>query len=259
MPGADEASEETSEEAEEEHAGLHAKIILARHKEQATLWLGSPNATERAWEKNYEIVARLSVQEELAETLIQFAKGAQLLDIGELKLEPISKEKKAIEEAHKQVVSRWHVRQKNWTLHAGKSPHPDDPNVLLEVGVLGGELVKWPKKTKILPLQQGEPPIETELVQVRVSLGKSERRWLQKTPLDPPPGVDRDRRAVATMLSPRTFLKWLRSILDDLPMGGGTWDGRGTNPTGQSSPERWVPALEDILKAWTRNPSVVLQ
>jgi hypothetical protein len=257
MPGTDEASEETPEEADEEHAGLHAKLLLARRKGQATLWLGSPNATKRAWEKNFEIVARLSVHEELAEELTQFAKGAQLLDIGELKPDEISQEKEAIEEAHKQVVSRWQVRQKNWTLYSDVSPHPDNRNVLLEVGILGDELVKWPKKTKILPLQQGEPPIETELVQVRVSLGKSERRWLQKTPLDPPPGVDRDRRAVATMLSPRTFLKWLRAILDDLPTGGGTWDRRGTNPTGQSSPERWVPALEDILKAWTRNPGVL--
>jgi len=127
----------------------------------------------------------------------------------------------------------------------------------LEVGILGGELVKWPKKIKILPLQQGEPPIETELIQVRVSLGKSERRWLQKTPLDPPPGVDRDRRAVATMLSPSIFLKWLRAILDDLPSGGGTWDRSGSNYPGQPSSERWIPALEDILKAWTRNPGVL--
>ncbi|MFZ4438476.1 MAG: phospholipase D family protein [Syntrophales bacterium] len=257
MNWADESFEEAPDEVEEEHTGLHAKLILARRKGQATLWLGSPNATKRAWEKNYEIVARLSVHEELAEALTQFAKKAQIFDIGELKPEPISQEREAIEEAHKQVVSRWQVRQKNWTLYSDALPHPDNPKVLLEVGILGAELVKWPNKIKILPLPQGEPPIETELVQVRVSLGESERRWLQKAPLEPPPGVDRDRRAVATMLSPRIFLKWLRAILDDLPTGGGTWDRRGTNPTGQSSPERWVPALEDILKAWTRNPGVL--
>jgi len=257
IPCADEDSEETSEETDEGRAGLHAKLILAHRKGQSTLWLGSPNTTNRAWYKNYEIVARLSVSEELAKELTQFAKEAQIADFSGLEPEPASREKEVIEQAHKQVVSRWKVRQKNGSLYSDISPHPDNQKVLLEVGDLGGDFVSWPRDKKAVRFKQKEPLIESELVQVRVSLGKSERLWLQKTPLDSPPGLDRDRKAVAAMLSPRTFLKWLRAILDDLPTGEGTWDRSGSNHAGQPSPERWIPTLEDILKAWTRNPNAL--
>lgn len=257
MPNGEENSEETSEDAEEDHDGLHAKLILACGNGRSTLWLGSPNATKRAWEKNFEIVARLSVSEELVVELTNFAKRGRVFEFSDAKPEALSKEKMAIEEAHRQVVTRWCVRQKSWALYADASPHPDNPEVKLEVGILGGEFVTWPRETKVVRLLPGEPPVETELVQVRVLLGDFERRWLQKAPLDLPPGPDRDRKAVATMLTPRAFLDWLRAILDDLPAGGEAWDRKGSNRSGQASPERWMPTLEDILKAWTRSPDTL--
>jgi hypothetical protein len=132
-------------------------------------------------------------------------------------------------------------------------------NILLEVGVLGSELMRWPRNTKVLKLHQGNPPIETELMQVRISLGEVERRWLQKAPLNPPPDADRDRRAVATMLSPRMFLKWLRTLLnDEIPPGGGSWDHEpDRKPPRRSFSTRWIPTLEDVLKAWSRNPELL--
>ena len=257
IPFLDEDAESISDEAGEEHAGLHAKLILACHKKRATLWLGSPNATERAWKRNYEIIARLSLEEKLAGDLIRFSKTATEF-VDDSKPEPISEAVEVLENARKEVVCRWQVRQKNWTLYADTLPHPDHPKVSLEVGVLGGDLVKWPRRVKILPLKQSKPPIEAEFIQVRISLGKDERRWLQKAALDPPPDADRDRRAVATLLSPHTFLKWLRSILDDLPTSDGEqWDRESSSSKNYPIPKRWLPALEDILKAWACNPAAL--
>ena len=257
VPGEEEAIEDKSEDAEEDHIGLHAKIILVSHKGHTTVWLGSPNATERAWKKNYEIVARLSLHKDLAKEIITFVKGANVFDARDLKPEPVLKEQDIIESAYKQVVSRWQVRQKDWTLYTDRPPHPDNPKVMLEVGTFSGDLVQWPRKTKILKLHRESPSIETEFVQVRISLKKANRVWLQKAPLDSPPGLTRDRNAVATILSPNVFLKWIKSILDDLPPGGETWDGQRNHTKRPSNPERYVPTMEDILKAWTRKPSIL--
>jgi len=263
MTNTEEASDETSDDADEDHIGLHAKLILACRKSQSTLWLGSPNATKRAWEKNYEIVARIAVNKDLTEELIKFAKKAQVFVAGDSKPEPISKEQEVIDAAHKQVVSRWQVNQKDWTLYADEAPHPDNPNIVLEVGILGSSLMQWPRQTKVMKLHRGSPPIETELVQIRISYKNAERRWLQKAPLNPPPGVDRDRSAVATLFKPSTFLKWLRTLLDDeLPPNGEPWDlDPGRKKEGTKLPqqlnERIFPTLEDVLKAWSRNPDIL--
>ncbi len=253
----EEADEKKNENVALDDIGLHAKLILAYRNGQSTLWLGSPNATKRAWEKNYEIVARLSLNQELAEELKEFAKRAKVFVAEGLKPELIAHEEEVIETAYKQVVSRWQVRQKDWSLYSKAAPHPDNPQVLLEVGILGNDLVQWPRKTKVLKLRKGNPPIETEFVKVRLSFKKAERCWLQKAPLASPIGVERDRKAVATILTPRMFLNWIRAILDDIPPGGETWDRQENHSKGQFLPERCIPTLEDILKAWTRNPAIL--
>lgn len=259
-PGVEEASEES---ADDSHVGLHAKLILARHRGQNTLWLGSPNATKRAWEKNYEIAARLSLKDELAKELMEFVKGGTEFKESGIKFEPISKDEKEIEDAYRQVAARWNVKQRDWQLYATTPPHPDDSRIKLEVGILGGDLVLWPRGITVLKLRQCNPPIETELIQIKISRGKFERRWLQKAPLDPPPGLDRDRRALATLFTPSAFLKWLRSLLDDqLPSGDGQWDDEPDRkkPCGNATrglPDNGLPTLENILKAWSRNPEAL--
>ena len=43
-------------------SGLHAKFLWVEHAKGATMWLGSPNLTGRAWTRNAEIFARLSIE-----------------------------------------------------------------------------------------------------------------------------------------------------------------------------------------------------
>jgi hypothetical protein len=76
--------------------------------------------------------------------------------------------------------------------------------------------------------------------------------------LDPPPDEQRDRRALARYLDPRTFLLWIRALLggEDIGDGGGDWDVRpkpGRGLTGEG-PTWWAPTLEEVLKAWSRDP-----
>lgn len=264
VPTIEASLEESSDDTEEDHTGLHAKLILARRRGQSSLWLGSPNMTHRAWKKNYEIVAKLSVCDDITQELIKFTKGASTFESTNIKSELDPKEPEIIEVARKQVVSRWQVKQKDWTLYAAKAPHPDNPHIVLEVGFLGSKLVQWPRNTKVLKLHRESPPIETELVQIRISYKKAELRWLQKTQLYPIPDVERDRRAIATLFKPSRFMEWLRSILDDeLPPGGEPWDHeqRRKEPRGKPTRlpliNRETPTLEDILKAWSRNPAVL--
>ena len=46
----------------EDYRGLHAKLLWVEHAQGTTLWLGSPNLTERAWRTNAEIHARISIE-----------------------------------------------------------------------------------------------------------------------------------------------------------------------------------------------------
>jgi hypothetical protein len=102
------------------------------------------------------------------------------------------------------------------------------------------------------------------LVQFVLSLGALEARWIQRVPLDPPPTEERDRQAIARYLDPKTFLAWIREVLNDFRLddGGGAWN--ETNPVrpfGRRNPthsaESWTPTLEEILKAWTKDPATL--
>jgi hypothetical protein len=84
---------------------------------------------------------------------------------------------------------------------------------------------------------------------------------LQRAPLDPPPGEERDRQALARYLDPRTFLLWIRSLLtgDAAGDGSGDWDDddKGSLPheSSRAAPTWWAPTIEEVLKAWTREPT----
>lgn len=68
---------------------------------------------------------------------------------------------------------------------------------------------------------------------------------------------------MATIFTPSAFLKWLRSLLDDqLPPGSGQWDDSPDKKPPRGKPSRGVadqgfPSLENILKAWSRNPEAL--
>ena len=254
---------EDTDDAELESRGLHAKVIYAEHRQGRTLWIGSANATTRAWDgPNFEIVARMKVDGEIARGLRAFVElGKPVNRESVSQLTPDDPDEERLEEARKQVSARWNVKQKRHSdgpvLAADKPPHPDDADVELAVSLLGFDLHPWPIRTSRLKLPPVHISQETEFVRVRLRLGEHDCQWLQLAPLDPPPGEERDQQAIACFLDPKTFLQWIRSIMNEEADidGGGEWSDTTRRKPGppDKRPLGWAPTLEEMLRAWNRN------
>ena len=258
--------EPLADDQELETRGLHAKLIYAEHKAGRTLWLGSANATAKAWNgPNTEAVAELGVSHNsVSAGLFEFIDMAQTVDPASLSGTEGPDLVDPLDEAHQQVTARWQVRQQRHAdgpLLIGKDPpHPDDPGIALEVGLLACDLVPWPRGQLEVHLPPASLAQETELIQVRLRLRDQQRTWVQRAPLEPPPDQKRDRRALSRYLTPRVFLQWVRSLLhaEDIGDGGGDWDTPATRAERQTTVIEnswWAPTLEEMLKAWSRNPA----
>lgn len=250
-----------------EPRGLHAKLIYAEGAAQRLVWTGSANATQRGWNgPNTEIVAELEVDREVAAGLEEFVNSAKIVRLDELgspvELDQIDKR---LEEARKQVASFWSVTQHSDSdghfFSSQNDPNPMDPHVQMSVGLLGASQIPWPRGTtevRLPPITAGDV---TELVCCRLTLGESSISWLQRAPIDPAPGDERDRHALARFLDPRTFLLWIRSLLTGDPVGDGSgdWDdeekARLQPKSSPAAPTWWAPTIEEVLKAWSRDPT----
>lgn len=257
----------SAQDEEPEPRGLHAKIVYAECPSQRLLWTGSANATQRGWNgPNTEIVAELSVSPDIAAGLEEFINSAERVQLSALK-EPIEVNQvdERLEEARKQVASSWNVIQQcdddGRFLSSAIDPSPLEPEVSLSVGLLGAAQVLWPRKANTVRLPPVTPSEVTEFVCCRLTLGDSSISWLQRAPTDPPPDDERDRRALARYLKPRTFLMWIRSLLTDESGGdgGGDWDRDDDRPpprpVSTAAPNWWSPTIEEVLKAWSRDPA----
>jgi len=256
-----------SEDEEPEPRGLHAKLIYTESPTQRFLWTGSANATQRGWKgPNAEIIAALEITREVAKGLEEFVQSATTVRFDELG-EPVELDQvsERLEEARKQVASSWSVTQRSDTdgplLSSPSDPNPVDPDIQLYVGLLGTSQVPWIREATITRLPRIASGDITELVCCRLTLGESSTSWLQRAPLDPPPGDERDRQALARYLDPRTFLLWIKSLLigDSSGNGGGDWDDDDSTSSrrrvAKVGPTWWAPTIEEVLKAWSRDPT----
>lgn len=259
------------DEEEEVGGGLHAKLLFMRSGRKRTLWLGSANATLRAWTgRNAEVTAELLVTESVEQGLKALLGSARLVEAPKVEHAPdaAALEEEALERARAQVAARWaaelsiddegmHLTHRS-DLHPG-GPHPDESDIVLEVGALHGELLAWPAQQAIVHLGQVISAERSEFVRLRVSRGSKGLSWLQRAPAEPPFGEDRDRAAFVRFLGARGFLLWLAGLLaDDDRQGEGDWTddapekriGSAANPALDSS----LPTLEEMLAAWARDP-----
>jgi len=264
------ASENDSEDEEPEPRGLHAKILVAEHEAGTTMWVGSANATTRGWQgPNAEVIAKMSVTPEVLAGVWAFVnQSATTVQIGDL-AEPteVDEVQEQLDAARSQVAASWSVTQtidvSAPVLTAIVDPSPKDADIHLAVASLCGPWINWPRNRTQLRLPIVSPGEVTELIACRLTLDDRESFWLQRAPLDPHPGTERDRQALARYLDPKTFLQWLRSLLNGTTPGdgGGSWDGSGPRHVrvGPRGPDWWSPTLEEILKAWSRDPSSLLE
>lgn len=257
----------TAQDEEPEPRGLHAKLIYAEGSSGRRIWTGSANATQRGWiGPNTEVIVEMDVSPEITAGLDDFVKSATTIrhdELGEA-VEPDEIEER-LEMARKHVAGSWSVTQfldeTGTALVSKADPNPPDVGVELSIGLLGAVQVPWPRGTAILPIPRVAQGEITELVMCRLAIGDASVSWLQRAPIDPPPGEERDRQALARYLDPRTFLLWLRSLLtgDTCGDGGGDWDDQADSQSRRAlqkaGPTWWAPTIEEVLKSWSRDPS----
>lgn len=265
-------TEAAVDEEEEIGRGLHAKLLFVRAGRKRTLWLGSANATMRAWTgRNVEVTAELHVAEALEKGLKALLGLARIVEAPDTEYQPdaAALEEEALERARAQVAARWagmlsidgdEIRLVHGSDLYPDGPHPEETDILLEVGALYGELKVWPRRQTTVPLGPTLPAERSEFVRLRVSRGEKGLSWLQRAPADPPFGEDRDRAAFVRFLGARGFLLWLAGLLaDDGRDGDDDWTIEKQQdrvaPSANPAFDPALPTLEEMLAAWSRNPS----
>jgi hypothetical protein len=228
--------EESSEDGEDEQLifGLHAKILAVRKARKMRFWVGSANATQRAWNgDNVEVIAELSasvVARKGLDELFTQARPLSLAQLEAMKVAPKGGTEDRLEDARKAVVAGWRgklTRDGNvFSVHAHAPPHPVDEAISLEVGLATGTLVAWPRGQALLALGEYSAGLHTQLLQFRLTLGDIECSWLQCVDVTPPFGEDRDRHTIAHHLGMSAFLAWIAALLAGEPTGDGgdPWD-----------------------------------
>jgi hypothetical protein len=172
----------------------------------------------------------------------------------------------ALETARRQVAARLHGYQRRSpseeiTIESSKAPHSDDSDIKLEIARLGGSFLPWPRETRslVFPRLDGAP--DSDLLILRVTLGDRSLLWTQLVPFDPPHPELRDMSILREYLGARGFLLWIRHVLDEATGddGLGAWDAEAEDRVISSSRltrtlDISFPTLEQVLRAWLRNP-----
>jgi len=235
--------------------------------------MGSANATGRAWlGPNSEVVACLSADTEAVKGLNAFLNcetrevSAGLLDA----IEAEDPEQERLEKIRSELAATWGLRQERrsgdlW-LCGNYDPHTLAVDLCLHVAALGGPWAAWPAESESVRLHCTTIAHETELVVIWLRIGDKECQWVQLARIDGFQRAERDRKLLSEYLDARTFLAWIRSLLDQSigGEGGGDWDGEKRTPpsgcrNGVDTDLGWTPSLEQALKAWLRDPDQLRQ
>ena len=262
-------TEELGDEAEELLRGLHAKLICAKMRDGARVWLGSANATARGWQgKNTEAIVELDIDDELYSGLREFVEKGTILTPSEQDDVDTDPYEKLIEDARKKLASTWDARLaiKNSTpiLSSDVELNSVNSGIKMEVGLLTSHLVECPHDIKMIKLPTVATYQITEFVVVRLSICDLQVEWIQKVELVSGFPSDRDQRALAHYLTPRVFLEWIRSLLHPelATEAEGKWDDESKLNLRQGgcatiTTPWWAPSLEEVLRAWSRNPDTL--
>jgi hypothetical protein len=254
--------------AEELPLGLHAKILAVKTGAKLKMWVGSANATRRAWSgRNVEIIAELEAAAEFQGGLDHMLGMGQPVTESALTAEPpeeVDTTRDRLDRAREHVAAHWDGRldraNDNITLWASVAPDPPDVDLVLEAGLATADLFVWPRGATRLDLGAYPLSLHTEFVQLRLSFEGYECSWLQRCPAVPPIDERRDRAALAKHLGPRAFLDWLRALLQGDVAGGDeasdAWDGkaaRGKRHADDLGLAFQQLTLEDMLSCWARD------
>src|ERR1051326_6331151 len=274
-PGGEVAESANGEAGVEEEIrlGLHAKILVARKGRKLRIWLGSPNATERAWSgANVEVIAELTAEAGVYDGLMELVGQGRPVNVGILEsidADELDEITDRLDRAVKEVVGGWSGRLvrggDRFPLWPNAPPHPADPEIELHAGLLTGMLILWPRMTTELALGDFRQSLQTEIIQLRLSLSGSHCAWMQRVPVSPAIDGGRDHAALARHLGARAFLDWIAALMDEGSSVGNSdeaWDESTSNQTSFAD-NSWIDggllSLEAMLSCWARNPQAFLQ
>ena len=258
-----------SAEGEEVGRGLHAKLLHVRTGEQRRVWMGSANATSRAWTgRNVEVVAELAVDQTFEEGLVALLGSARLLDLSaRSSLEDTPVEPDRLEAARVEVSAGW-AGVIAWDEHGLRLEHVGDPHpaaldMALEAGLVTGDLRPWPRGQSGMDFGAVDQADRTELVQLRLTLEGRSCEWILQAPAKPPFGPDRDRAAFMRLMGAREFLLWIADLLRGAvaDIDGPSWledTPAAAREPGAAAPASWadgLPTLEEMVAAWAREPA----
>jgi hypothetical protein len=256
---------ETAEGEDISPAGLHAKLLYAACGSDRRLWLGSANATGRAWSgRNFEIVAEMALGKEPADALLDFIRNGEHY-VPKPEDVPEDAEKVALEHARNHVCGTWRpmqrAREDGTMVFCGEPPALGDPTICLQVAALNNTWTPWPTGECSVLLASVPLGQRTDFLQVRIIRGDHMCAWVQLAPFDPRLDESRNRAAIAQYLTPQVFLLWLRSMLSqESPKPDEDWDSHNQGDPHQSSSTSFtssegdLPTIEEILRAWARDP-----
>ena len=205
------------DEDEQIPVGLHAKIFAVRKAKRIQLWVGSPNATNRAWSgSNVEVIAEIAAPARVLDglyDLLQKARAVSAALLDTLEAPPEDTLADRLEDARIALVAGWNgqlVRTGNvFTIRCKHAPHPADSALTLEVGLATGALISWPRGSAALELGEYAPSRHTQLLQFRLSAGDVQCAWLQCVEVLPPFDEERDKHAIIQYLGMHAFLEWI--------------------------------------------------
>lgn len=255
------------DELEELPIGLHAKIFAVRKAKKVRLWVGSANATMRAWTgTNAEVIAEISAPAGVLDGLHALLHQSRPMSAAELEqLKPPVEETavERLEKARKRFVASWNGRlirdDHRFVVTSEKPPHPADAGIKVEAGLATAGLIPWPADTSSLSLGHYPVGLHTQLVQFRLSLDDLSCAWLQCVDVSPPLEEERDHHAIARHLGMSAFLAWIAALLgggQGIGEAGEPWDAPA--PSANQSPmaslfDQHVLTLDAMLACWSRD------
>ena len=270
----EDALEEMEEQSDIAYRRLHAKLHGVRHGKSCTLWMGSANATERGWTgKNVELTAKIEANLQMWQGLKNWTNDLREVDRAALRtlVDSETEIQKKLNEERNRLAAAWDAKlvfePDRTVLMASSDLPPHDLDVELSVRLLTHPDMKiWPRGQEVVVLAQTRLVDRTAFVCVKLRHSDgSAAEWVQCCIIDPPLGDDRDTAALGEYLGAANLLSWWRSLLRD-----GVYDteedlsweldpkrrqGKGAKTSVPSD----AITLEDMLRAWTRDPEMFLR
>lgn len=254
-----------------DQTGLHAKFIYVEHAAGSTLWLGSANLTNRAWNRNAECYACVDIKDAHSEASKILLAGLNAFIEMAQPVTPSELQEDAADETPAMRLSSARVRvaarlagavQKTVegvaTVQADGLPHPVDEEIELFCGRLMGAPMLWPRNTSALSLAHAENlDTDSDCMRVSLVLGAERVEWVQVVVWNPPLNMSRDEAVLSDYLGPRQMLAWIHDVLTGYANGdeGGAWDEpmHTTKSTARKALAIGLPSMEQALRLWLKD------